>query len=194
VSGRMFCSHSDSQKLTRSVVLVCVSLSKRRSTNSSPISMAVICCASRRPYRPTCTDEENKFSTFLKWADGMGTFGLSGGDDYVIQAVKQINFGPVEQVTYFHRTSNGYEQVDEDFVIRADMHKTNLDFKCDKHNKFFEINLYGRSTFSKHHWKANVARDRHWAPLIRTVTSHAKTKLQRELIQADESPLMRLAL
>ncbi|DBB01746.1 TPA: hypothetical protein ACH3X1_000369 [Trebouxia sp. C0004] len=46
----------------------------------------------------------------MKWADGIGTFDLSGGDDYVIQAIKQFHLGPVEEVRYFHHTFNGYEQ------------------------------------------------------------------------------------
>ena len=34
------------------------------------LSMPVFCCTARTPYRPIRTDQEDKFSTFLSWADG----------------------------------------------------------------------------------------------------------------------------
>ena len=119
--------------------------------------MPVFCCTSRKPYRPIRTDEEDKFRAFLQWADGIGSYSVPGGQDYVIQAVKQINFGPVEQITYFRRSPTGFQEVDEDFVIQGNLSKTNSykNFKCDAHNKFFEINLYGRCSVSKHHWRAS---------------------------------------
>ena len=29
-------------------------------------------------------------------------------------------------------------------------------FKCDAHNKFFEVNLYQKNPINKHHWRANI--------------------------------------
>jgi hypothetical protein len=31
-------------------------------------------------------------------------------------------------------------------------------FKCDAHNKFFEVNLYQKNPINRHHWRANLAR------------------------------------
>ena len=31
-------------------------------------------------------------------------------------------------------------------------------FKCDSHNKFFEVNVYKKDPVNTHHWRANVAR------------------------------------
>ena len=31
-------------------------------------------------------------------------------------------------------------------------------FKCDAHNKFFEVNLYQKNPINKHHWWADIAR------------------------------------
>lgn len=31
-------------------------------------------------------------------------------------------------------------------------------FRCARHNKFFEVNLYQRNPIVKHHWRANLAR------------------------------------
>lgn len=31
-------------------------------------------------------------------------------------------------------------------------------YKCDGHNKFFELNLYQKDPVNKHHWRANLAR------------------------------------
>ncbi len=87
--------------------------------------MPVFCCTARTPYRPIRTDQEDKFSTFLSWADGHAVASSSDGHGYVIQAVKQVNFGPVQQVTYFLRTANAYKEVSEEDVIQAKLHKTN---------------------------------------------------------------------
>lgn len=31
-------------------------------------------------------------------------------------------------------------------------------FKCDAHNRFFEVNLYQKNPTNKHHWRAGLAR------------------------------------
>lgn len=31
-------------------------------------------------------------------------------------------------------------------------------FRCEKHNKFFEINLYQKNPINAHHWRVNLAR------------------------------------
>lgn len=122
------------------------------------LSNPVFCCSSYRPYRPTRTDEENKFDTFLRWTQGRGTSDLPDGQSYVIQAVKQV--GPVEEVRYYRRTTDGFEGVTESFVKSRGLKKKNTykNFRCEVHNKFFEINLYQENAFSKHTWKHNAAR------------------------------------
>ena len=69
----------------------------------------------------------------------------------MIQAVKQVNFGPVEEVRYFLRTPDGFEEVTEAFVRLCGLAKKNnyKNFKCQVHNKFFEVNLYQENAFSK---------------------------------------------
>lgn len=113
-------------------------------------SKPVFCCSSYRPYRSTHTDEEDKFDTFLGWTQGGGS-SYRDGQNYVIQAVKQVNFGPVEEVRYFLRTPDGFEEVTEAFVRLCGLAKKNnyKNFKCQVHNKFFEVNLYQENAFSK---------------------------------------------
>lgn len=79
---------------------------------------------------------------------------MPDGQSYVIQAVKQVNFGPVEEVRYYRRTTDGFEGVTESFVKSRGLKKKNTykNFRCEVHNKFFEINLYQENAFSKHTW------------------------------------------
>lgn len=122
--------------------------------------MLVFCCAATQQYRPIRTDHEGKFDRFLQWANGSRITQQSDGQDYVIQAVRQVNFGPIEEISYFRSAPSGYDSVDEAFVIGANLKKTNSykNYRCSVHNKFFEINLYTKSAESKHHWRADVAR------------------------------------
>ncbi|KAI8266680.1 hypothetical protein K4K58_009379 [Colletotrichum sp. SAR11_239] len=101
---------------------------------------------------------------------------------YAIQLVRQVNYGPLESKRYFvsfaDRT-HSYVEVAEDFLIQANFQKVNLygtslphpstvnpssrierfkNFKCDIHDRFFEINLYEKDPINKHHWRANLAR------------------------------------
>lgn len=78
----------------------------------------------------------------------------------MIQAVKQVNFGPVEEVRYFWRTPDGFEEVTEASVKYNGLTKKNTykNFKCEVNNKFFEINLYRENAFSKRTWKRNASR------------------------------------
>lgn len=127
---------------------------------SQYLNKFVFCCSSYRPYLPTHTDEENKFDTFLSWVQGRGPSNLSDGQNYVIQAVKQINCGPVEEIRYYWRTTGGFEEVTEEFVRSRALKKKNTykNFKCTVHNKIFEINLYQENPFSKHTWRRNPIR------------------------------------
>lgn len=88
------------------------------------LSKPVFCCSSYRPYRPTHTDEENKFDTFLTWLQDRGS-STSASRNYVIQAIKQVNFGPVQEIRYFWRTPDGFEEVTEAFVKYGGLTKKN---------------------------------------------------------------------
>ncbi|KAJ4372081.1 hypothetical protein N0V83_003854 [Neocucurbitaria cava] len=84
---------------------------------------------------------------------------------YVVQLVKQVNYGPLESKRYFvcRQTNQGNEQfveVTEQWLIDGNFEKVNAykNFKCAVHNKFFEVNVYQKNAINAHHWRANIAR------------------------------------
>jgi hypothetical protein len=48
-------------------------------------------------------------------------------------------------------------------------------FKCTRHNKFFELNLYEKDPVNTHHWRANIARPARDIDLPAKATSVAET-------------------
>ncbi|KAF4811355.1 hypothetical protein CGCSCA5_v010011 [Colletotrichum siamense] len=133
---------------------------------------ALLCCESLKPYKALRTDHEARFTQFMAWAkDSQPTVieETSKIDSsnrlplYAIQLVRQVNYGPLESKRYFvsfaDRT-HSYVEVAEDFLIQANFQKVNSfkNFKCDIHDRFFEINLYEKDPINKHHWRANLAR------------------------------------
>ncbi|KAG8530240.1 uncharacterized protein KY384_004740 [Bacidia gigantensis] len=90
---------------------------------------------------------------------------------YIIQFVKQINHGPIEAKRYFAPSPNSsdsnittaappYVELAEADLISASFAKVNTykNYRCLKHNRFFELNLYEKDPSNKHHWRADVAR------------------------------------
>ncbi|KAL8706817.1 MAG: hypothetical protein Q9201_000188 [Fulgogasparrea decipioides] len=129
---------------------------------------AVFCCSSISPYRPRQLDHEAKFRTFTRWA-GLQTTSLVpvGGSlvssaPYAIQLAKQINYGPQESIRYFVPASNGsdFAEATENDLLKSNFEKLNSykNFRCGKHNRFFEINLYQKNPTNAHHWRINLAR------------------------------------
>ncbi|MCJ1241960.1 hypothetical protein MMC14_009967, partial [Varicellaria rhodocarpa] len=149
---------------------------------------AIFCCSSISPYRPRQLDHEAKFRIFMRWASLQTTSlvpvdgSLVGRAPYAIQIVRQINYGPQESIRYFVPASNGsdFAEATEDDLLKSNFDKLNSylimkspwvtdpvltvkpcrykNFRCEKHNKFFEINLYQKNPANKHHWRVNLAR------------------------------------
>ncbi|KAK4064262.1 uncharacterized protein Triagg1_9058 [Trichoderma aggressivum f. europaeum] len=137
----------------------------------------LFCCSSVRPYRPRRLDHERKFDNFMQWAKSTSAepndgSSLLGNADYVIQLVRQANYGRKESVRYFTTANEGTEfaEVGESDLIAANFEKLNSyvdqcmphyiykNFKCVAHDKFFEVNLYQQNPTNTHHWRANIAR------------------------------------
>ncbi|CAI0651515.1 unnamed protein product [Colletotrichum noveboracense] len=133
---------------------------------------ALLCCESLKPYKALRTDHEVRFTRFMAWAndfqrtvieeaskiDGTNRIPL-----YAIQLVRQVNYGPLESKRYFVNfadCTHSYVEVAGDFLIQVNFQKINSfkNFKCDIHDRFFEINLYQKDPINKHHWRANLAR------------------------------------
>ncbi|KAH8654899.1 hypothetical protein BGZ61DRAFT_372921 [Ilyonectria robusta] len=128
----------------------------------------IFCCPDIKPYRPELLDHAPKFTAFLNWArhrtsclvldDG---FSLVSSAPYAVQFVRQVNNGLQEVIRYFVPTTNGlkYMEATENDLLRANFEKLNayMNFKCEVHNKFYEVNLYQKNPTNAHHRLVNLA-------------------------------------
>ncbi|KXJ85106.1 hypothetical protein Micbo1qcDRAFT_181102 [Microdochium bolleyi] len=128
--------------------------------------MALLCCNGLSTYRPLRIDHESKFDMFKAWAaypretSPRGDVQISPSS-FIIQLVRQVNFGPIEAKRYFGSDGDGgFVEVREQDIINANFRKVNSykNFKCAAHSKFYEFNLYQRDPVNMHHWRADVAR------------------------------------
>ncbi len=92
----------------------------------------LFCCSLIRPYRPKRLDHEQKFDKFMQWAKSTSTKPDDGpifivSADYVVQLVRQANYGPQESVRYFMTINDGieFEEVRENDLIAANFEKLN---------------------------------------------------------------------
>ncbi|KIH86489.1 hypothetical protein SPBR_08737 [Sporothrix brasiliensis 5110] len=112
------------------------------------------------------------FVRFMAWAqyprtassdeahDALGNATLS---TFVIQLVKQVNYGALESKRYFmpaEGDSTEFVEITEQALIQANFQKLNTykNYKYDSHKKYFEINVYQKDPTNRHHWRVNVAR------------------------------------
>ncbi|KAI5459669.1 hypothetical protein BGZ63DRAFT_465138 [Mariannaea sp. PMI_226] len=129
----------------------------------------VFCCSKIEPYRAQQLDHERKFTAFMTWADRVTSSLTSNenhtpvsGAPYAVQIVRQINFGPQEWIRYFIPGSGetAFAEVTEDDLLEANFKKLNSykNFRCAKHNRFFEVNIYQKDAINTHHWRATLSR------------------------------------
>jgi hypothetical protein len=100
--------------------------------------MSLFCCSNVQPYRPQPLRHEAKFHSFIQWAafpreseaqpstnEGNKLAGLDY--PYVIQLVKQINYGSLESKRYFALAKAG--NADQAFVegTEADLIEANYE-------------------------------------------------------------------
>lgn len=94
---------------------------------------ALLCCNGLQPYRAIRTEHDSKFTRFMAWAaypqesaPPQGEITLDE-DTYVIQMVRQVNFGPVEAKRYLAPgpSSNNFIEVQERDLINANFSKVN---------------------------------------------------------------------
>ncbi|KAK0619717.1 hypothetical protein B0T14DRAFT_519723 [Immersiella caudata] len=139
---------------------------------------SLFCCGSIRPYRPQRLLHEDRFKAFMAWAEYPRDVPASSTDEtedtdknrltgasppHVIQLVRQINYGPLESKRYFvpvEGKDNEFVELVEDDLIQANFKKLNSykNFKCESHNRFFEVNVYEKDPVNQHHWRVNIAR------------------------------------
>lgn len=93
--------------------------------------MSLFCCDAIKPYKPQRIDHEAKFREFLACATLNDTSQSTNpaedlaNADYVVQLVRQVNYGPLESKRYFAHTPLGYKEVSEKDLINANFKKLN---------------------------------------------------------------------
>ncbi|ERT03291.1 hypothetical protein HMPREF1624_01598 [Sporothrix schenckii ATCC 58251] len=112
------------------------------------------------------------FVRFMAWAEYPRSTSPNEAPDalsnatssiFVIQLAKQVNYGALESKRYFMPAggdSTEFVEITEQALIQANFQKLNTykNYKCDSHNKFFEVNVYQKDPTNRHHWRVNVAR------------------------------------
>ncbi|KAK2470604.1 hypothetical protein H9L39_17115 [Fusarium oxysporum f. sp. albedinis] len=91
---------------------------------------------------------------------------------YVVQLVRQVNYGPLESKRYFiptDGTESDFVEVIENDLIQTNFQKVNKYkiYKCQGHNKFFGVNIYQKDPINKHHWRVHIARPADSIDLLR---------------------------
>ncbi|KAI0473170.1 hypothetical protein GGR56DRAFT_698174 [Xylariaceae sp. FL0804] len=145
---------------------------------------SLFCCGSVKPYKSQYVLHQAKFTTFMDWAkspknvvpvsspaaehNDRETPLESLGAQFVIQLVRQVNYGPLEGIRYFARVDDSkdigddekFVEVKDKDLIQANFKKLNSykNFRCAEHDKFFELNVYEKDPVNKHHWRNNLER------------------------------------
>lgn len=147
------------------------------------MAQPTFCCDNIKPYpRASRTDHDGKFNPYIKVASDTtakdsktSTAGSTDSNQpadqypYIIQFVKQVNYGPVVFRRFFapaastnssESESKRYIELAEEDLIAANFIKVNTykNFRCSNHDRFFELNLYQKDPVNKHHWRLDVAR------------------------------------
>ena len=101
------------------------------------MSATIFCCSSVSPYRPPPRplDHETKFRAFTRWAllqkashlivDDLSS--IVDNAPFVVQLVRQINYGPQESVRYFVPASDGsnFAETTENDLVKSNFEKLN---------------------------------------------------------------------
>ncbi|RFU81466.1 mfs multidrug transporter [Trichoderma arundinaceum] len=159
---------------------------------------AVFCCSSIKPYRPQRLDHEVKFNQFMNWAHFASPAPSNDSSPlntatYAVQLVKQVNYGPQESIRYFTPDSNalGFVEVTENDLLEANFEKLNSykNFRCEAHNRFFEVNLYQKNPTNAHHWRTTLARPSRDIDLaFKQKKATEKPSTKTESTKQDDSP------
>jgi hypothetical protein len=99
---------------------------------------SLFCCSSVRPYKNQFISHESKFRTFMAWAEFPKESNIVISDTptsntdslFVVQLVRQVNYGPLESKRYFVMSPNftageTFVEVREQWLVDANMQKLN---------------------------------------------------------------------
>jgi hypothetical protein len=92
---------------------------------------AIFCCSDVRPYKNSRPSHETNFQYFLSWGSfhkESSVLDISNIEPvdyaYVVQVVRQVNFGPLEGKRYFITTTGEpaqFVEIDEKWLIDASL-------------------------------------------------------------------------
>lgn len=96
----------------------------------------IFCCNSTVPYKARRLDHEPKFEAFLAWAhkpdaavDQLDQSAFQElNAEFVVQLVRQINFGPLESKRYFapdDGSTGHFVEINENDLIQVNFKKLN---------------------------------------------------------------------
>lgn len=101
----------------------------------------IFCCTQAQPYKAKRLDHDLKFNDFLTWAKAPNSPAIASSQDsqtifeggtYVIQIVRQVNYGPLESKRYFVKipptlaTDNpSFQEITETDLVQANFEKLN---------------------------------------------------------------------
>lgn len=95
---------------------------------------SLFCCSKTQPYRPQTLSHEPKFRTFMKWASFPTESTIQTDKKpvdlnytFVIQLVRQVNFGALESKRYFvvDESNDAFLKTTEADLIEANYEKLN---------------------------------------------------------------------
>lgn len=101
---------------------------------------SIFCCSSIEPFKPRIIDNEAKFKAFVIWArsseaaspktvsDAFENYLVNDGACFVVQVVRQVNYGPLESKRFFARSEIldvPFGEVTEQDLINANYEKVN---------------------------------------------------------------------
>lgn len=93
----------------------------------------IFCCSNTQGYKNRTLSHEDKFRTFMSWAQYPKESSITPSTDapsadgvtLAIQVVKQVNYGPLESKRYFVQTGEEFVEVTEQWLIDANFEKLN---------------------------------------------------------------------
>jgi hypothetical protein len=97
---------------------------------------SLFCCSNIRSYKNTSTSHESKFHAFITWASFPKSSTVAAPAPsaptttmlFVVQLVRQVNYGPLESKRYFVSnadTSDAFIEVTEQWLVENNLQKLN---------------------------------------------------------------------
>lgn len=94
---------------------------------------SIFCCSNTQLYKNCVLSHESKFQAFTTWARypkesafaDSNYIPPSSNISFVIQVVKQTNYGPLDSKRYFVSTAGGFQEVTEQWLVDANFGKLN---------------------------------------------------------------------